>query len=173
MFDVSHADKPARTALQRLILKLRRSGRVVFAVCVGVVGVAALSTLAYELLIDPAHSAHTHSFHFIQHHPAAVAALGGGRVIDMSDPMRGQLCHDTVRQAGDEQWANCTYRVRGDTQPYREGEVTAVLKRGKRGGWLVVYVTLDAFMPGGRIKHVVVCDYRSQVQREVQAAISL
>ena len=172
MFDIPTSDKPARTPRQRLLLSLRRSGRVVFAVCTAVVGVAALATLGYELLIDPAHSAHAHSFHFIQHHPSAVAALGGGRLIDMSDPMRGQLSHDTVRQVGDNQWAQCVYRVRGDAAHAGEGEVTAVLKRGKRGGWLVVYVTLDAGLPDGRRKHVVVCDYRNQVHGQQPTAAS-
>jgi len=170
MFDIPHSDKPARTPTQRVILSLRRSGRVVFAVCVGVVGVASLATLGYDLLLDPAHSAHAHSFHFIQHHPTAVGVLGGGRLSDLSDPMRGPLSHDTVRQVGDEQWAQCTYRVRADSVQGREGEVTAVLKRGKRGGWLVVYVTLDAFMADGRRQRNVVCDYRNQVQRAQQTA---
>ena len=170
LFDIPAADQPARTAVQRVVLSLRRGGRVVFAVCVAAVGVAALGTVGYELLFDPAHSAHAHSFQFVQHHPTAVGVLGGGRLIDMSDPMRGQLCHDTVRQVGDDQWAQCTYRVRGDAPQAGEGEVTAVVKRGKQGGWLVVYVTLDAFRPDGRRDRVVVCDYRNQVQRAQQAA---
>ena len=168
LFDIPHSDKPPRTRFQRALLVLRRSGRVVFAVCVVVVGVASLATIGYDLLLNPAQSAHSHSFHFIQHHPTAVGLLGGGRLIDVSDPMRGQYCNDTVRQVGDEQWAQCVYRVRGDAPHAREGEVTAVMKRGKRGGWLVVYVTMDAWTAYGRRKHVVVCDYRNQVQHEQQ-----
>lgn len=171
MFDIPTADPPPTTPLQRILLSVRRSGRVVFAVCTAAAAVAALATLGYDLLLNPAHSAHSHSFHFIQHHPTAVALLGGGgRLIDMSDPMRGQLCHDTVRQVGDEQWAECRYRVRGDTANGGEGEVAAVLKRGGRGGWLVVYVSVEAVLTDGRKKRVVVCDYRQQVQREQQAA---
>ena len=166
LFDIPTSDKHPRTTRQRIIMQLRRSGRVAFAVCVTVVGVAALGTIGYELLVDPAHSAHAHSFQFVQHHPVAVRQLGGGRLIDLSDPMRGQLCHDSVRQVGEEQWAQCTYRVRGDAPHGGEGEVTAVLKRGKRSGWLVVYVTLDVMTADGRRERVVVCDYRNQVQRE-------
>ena len=169
MFDIPTEDRPARTSWQRLVLSLRRSGRVVFAVCVAGVGLAALGTIGYELLLDPGHAAHSASFQFVQHHPTAVALLGG-RLIELSDHMRGQQCHDSVRQVGDEQWAQCVYRVRGDSPQGGEGEVTAVLKRGKRGGWLVVHVTLDAWLADGRRKRVVVCDYRKQMQSQQQTA---
>ena len=174
-FDIPTSDPTPRTPTQRLVLRLRQSGRVVFAVVVAAAGVVALGSLGYTLLLDPAHSAHSHSFHFLQHHPTAVAALGGGRLLDMSDPMRQQLCRDAVRQVGGEQWAQCEYRVRGDApQPLgREGDVTAVLKRNGRGGsWLVVYVTLDAVAADGRRQRVVVCDYRAQVQQEQRAALA-